>query len=509
MNDRTRWTFFFVFGLIVVMLGCFACGDDDSGNPQNGDEDVDLTENVSETEADAEDSLMTRLWGDWQPVGVSIKEMLGVASHMKQNEGEDEDRDFEFSKYDELGQAIVREHFRWNHIEAADDEWDFARVQTQVDMAQQHNVKLIPQVGYDVDWAKTGEGDSSLIPEEYGEFTRKVAEKYCDVIKDYELWNEPNIDVFWEPEPNPQHYGLLVKQAYENIKAVCPDARVSIGGLASYSLDDHFYERWWFLKELYAEHPDIGNYFDVLALHPYSALMSYPPEYDELNGEYQAEGQVLMIEMARDILAEIGKPDVPIWFTEVGWPSLSLGEEACARYMTRSALLASRDRIEAYLWYTFFDSEPEPGALDDFNNYFGLFGYPEDTEQPRREKKTWQAFKNLATVVGDARFVRDLSDDLELPDDVYVLGFLREDGTRLLAAWDGREVPDVKEKVTAAGGVDTTFELVLSLPEDVQEVIVTDSTGAELSRPTVDALSLTVTLDIDVKYIELLTGVER
>ncbi len=344
MQAGDCWKVLFPFLLIVAGL-TFACGDDTSNGISDGDGDVEVG---AEEELDAESSPLDTLWADWEPVGVSIAAMLGVASHMKQNEGEDENRNFEFGKYKELGQAIVREHFRWNHLEPEDDAWDFARVQTQVDMAQENNVRLIPQVGYDVDWAETGEGDSSLIPEEYGEFTRKVAEKYCDVIKDYELWNEPNIDVFWEPEPNPQHYGLLVKEGYTNIKAVCPDAQVSIGGLASYSLDDHFYERWWFLKELIVEHPDIGDYFDVLALHPYSCMMSYPPEYDELNGEYQAEGQVLMIEMAREMLAGIGKEDAPIWFTEVGWPTLSLGEEASARYLTRSALLASRDRIEAY-----------------------------------------------------------------------------------------------------------------------------------------------------------------
>ncbi len=145
--------------------------------------------------------------------------------------------------------------------------------------------------------------------------------------------------------------------------------------------------------------------------------------------------------------------------------------------------------------------------MDDFSNYFGLFGYPEDETEPRRVKKTWEAFRDLSQVVGDARFARDLSPELNLPDDVYVLGFLREDDSRLLAVWDGREKGDIIEGTEASGGMDTTYALSLPLPEDVAEAVIIDSSGAEESRyvpeAEEDSPTLEVTLDIHVRYIEL------
>jgi len=482
-----------------------ATPEEDSESIADGDSEFSEIEAETEDEAESADPL----WDGWQVQGAPLGDMLGVATHMYQGEGDNENRNFEFARYDELGGAVMRQHMRWDDLEPADDEWHFEEVADQVALAVQHGVRFIPQVGYDVGWAATGEGDSTLIPEEYAEFTGRVATEYCDVIKEYELWNEPDMSIFWEPEPDPQHYGTMVKQAYTAIKAACPDARVSLGGMASYS-DVDLFNRWWFLRGLYDAHPDIADYFDAVALHPYTFMVSYPPENDMIRegGSSNTESQTLMTQMARDILAEMGKADAPLWYTEVGWTTYGAEEETIARWLARSALIASRDGIEYWLWYTFFDSEPEPDEpTDNWSNFFGLFGWPGDAVEPRRTKPAWYALKGLSDVLGDAHFVRDLSQTLELPADVYVLGFMRPDGVRMLAAWDGREEPDRIDGKTQEGGPDTTFELTLPLPPAAQAVKIYDINGAEIAAESAFSSTpeptLSLTLDISVRYVEI------
>ena len=158
-------------------------------------------------------------WTGWTPAAWPLREMIGVASHMDQGPDPSPDRDFEFAHYAELGGGRIRQNMRWNKVEPADDQWRLDLYATQVSMAAERGIPLLPQVGYDVDWAKTGVGDSSLKPDEYAEYTARVASEFCWWIKDFECWNEENITRFWEPTPDAYRYGLMLKAAYPAIKA--------------------------------------------------------------------------------------------------------------------------------------------------------------------------------------------------------------------------------------------------------------------------------------------------
>ena len=493
--------------LFLLALGAFSCGDGANtpaprvdGDPGESEQ---AEEEAAEHEAEAEAEAEPGPYEGWACVSHPLGAMLGVASHMKQGEGQDANRDFEFARYAELGQAVLREHFRWDDIEPKDDEWHFEAVAEQVRLAKLNKVKMVAQVGYDVGWATFGgEGDSALSPTEYAEFTARVATEYCSYIKDYELWNEPDMTVFWEPTPDPVHYGEMVKAAYPAIKAVCPDARVSLGGMASYSDVDR-YNHWWFLKALHTAHPDIAQYFDVVSLHPYTFMDAQPPEYDRIKGTYHSESQTRLVAMAREVMSAMGKPAAPLWFTEIGWTSLLVDEDKTADFLTRSLLLAARDNVEYYLWYTFFDSEPEPDdTFGNWSNYFGLFGWPGDTTTPRREKPAWRTFKGLSKMMGTACFAHDFTSDWSLPNDVYALGFSRPAGGRVLALWDGRETPDEIEGVKDVGGKDTRYELSLPLPPGAKTLKFYDAAGTLVKTETATS-PLALTLSPQVQFIQI------
>jgi len=498
---------------VLALLGTVAVACGSTSRSAAGGDASDAQEVATEEAIDvgpeilADAPLETGPWANWTPAAEPLRKMIGIASHMDQGVEPNADRDFELAKYAELGGGRLRQNMRWNRVEPNDDDWRLEGYAKQVELASAQGIPVLPQVGYDVGWAMTVEdgGDSTLDPQEYAEYTARVAAEFCWWIKDYECWNEQNISRFWEPRPDPYHYGLMLKAAYPAIKAACPDARVSIGGLASWD-DVDLGERWGYLKKLYEAHPDIASYFDVLALHPYTWFQFAPPEQDQTVGvSFQAESQSRMTEIAREILALMGKPGAPIFYTEVGWPSYDLSEDDVARFAVRSVLLAARDGVEAWYWYTFFDDDPSSEAFRPHENHFGLFGWPGDPVAPRREKPAWRALKALAATIGAARYARDLSADLGAPNDVYVLGFVDDEGRRFLAAWDGREVPDNAPGEVIVASPDTTWELVLPLPPGATGVRVSDLVGAELPAPTVSAKrTVTVTLDRSVRYLVVL-----
>ncbi|MBI5525810.1 MAG: hypothetical protein HY897_05705 [Deltaproteobacteria bacterium] len=446
------------------------------------------------------------LWDGLAPVGPRVRDALGVSTHMKQDEGDDPLRDFEFARYAELGGARIREDYHWHRIEPAEGGWHFESVATQAAMARTNGVKALAMLAYGVDWAMPDGTTSGINPGKFGAFAGRVASEFCADIGEYEIWNEPNLSRFWTPGPDPAAYGGFLKAAHGAIKAACPGARVLSGGLSSWDDFDPF-SRWGFLSGLHRSHPDICEYFDVLAIHPYTFNQKPSPEHDWRSGGISFESQPAMTALARERLDEMGCPEKPLWFTEAGWPSYELDEPAQGRYLARSALLALRDGVEAYFWYTFWDGEPVTTGERPHENYFGLFGWPGGVD-PRRAKPAWLALKGLADVLGNARFSRDLSGDLGLPADIHALAFLRDDGAVVCALWDGRDDPDVANDGADEGGPGTTFDLDLPLPRGAAGYRLLGIDGRELSEGG-PAAALRVTLTPEVKYLEIPTTAGR
>ena len=482
-----------ILALLFSLFSCDGSSNADVASPSDGDTESD-TESETEEEAGC--------WDIVEGSGPVLRDIIGVSTHMKQDEGEDARRDFEFEKYVELGGIRIREDYHWHKIEPADDDWHMESVSTQVEMARQNGVSILAMLAYEVDWATSGEETSSIDPAQYGEFAGRVAGEFCTDIKEYEIWNEPNWERFWPPEPDPGHYAKFLKAAYQAIKSACPDARVLTAGLSSWDLTRPL-ERWWFLRAMHEEHPDICGYFDILALHPYTFNQKPSPEQDYfLSPDLSFEGQSWMTRIAREMLEEMGCGAKPIWFTEMGWPSYELVEEDQGSFLARSILLAVRDGVEAYFWYTFWDGEPTTEGFRPQESYFGLFGWP-GAEDPRREKASWRAMKGLADTAGAARFVRDLSAPLDLPNDVYALLFAEDDGTLVLALWDGRDNPDRSEEGDEEGGPDTTFDLELPLPPDLSGIRRLDMYGNELaSHGGIDHLPVTLTTSVQYLLVE-------
>jgi hypothetical protein len=86
----------------------------------------------------------------------------------------------------------------------------------------------------------------------------------------WQVWNEPNFSVFWQPLPDPAAYAKLLAASAPAIRAADPRARVALAGVAP--VGDGI-PTWQFLRRLFRI-PGTRRNFDLVALHPYSANLA-------------------------------------------------------------------------------------------------------------------------------------------------------------------------------------------------------------------------------------------
>ncbi len=379
-------------------------------------------------------------WAGLTPSGMRVGDVLGMATQMYDGPRASPERDFEIQKLVSSGWKRIRISIDWGHVEPAQDQFTWERTDPFIAMLTAAGLQVDGRLSYGVDWAAPDEDDSAIEPADFADYGAHVAAHYCGVVDSWELWNEQNIRRFWQPEPDPDRYGAILKATYVAIHAACPTAKVLIGGLSCFDQYTFHEGLYYFVEAMHAAHPDIGQYFDALAIHPYTFIQTTSPEWS-----WQGEKQELwpdlpgQIALARQRLAAVGAPGKPIWLTEWGWPSLIVGKSGQAKFLARAALLALAAGVEDLDWYTFFDKEPG----DDFpptEDYFGLFTWP-GAEGGPTEKPAWKAATALSRVLGTSRFAGDLGEALGLPEGAHALAFVDEsDGHHTLAAWDA--VPD-------------------------------------------------------------------
>ena len=145
----------------------------------------------------------------------------------------------------------------------------------------------------------------------------------------YEIGNEPNLYWAWSEgasgrqNPDPAKYTALLKIAYQEIKAVDPDAIVVAAGMAtvgpaSPTERPPAYPQAWndlmFGQAMY-DHGARG-YFDAMGGHPYG--FAYEPERDPTQPTVNGLAFRRM-EQLHQVMVANGDGDTPIWGTEWGW----------------------------------------------------------------------------------------------------------------------------------------------------------------------------------------------
>ena len=260
-------------------------------------------------------------------------------------------------------------------------------------------------------------------PADYARYAQAVAGHYGDEVMAWEVWNEENEGWrFWAPREDPPAYARLLCAAHDALKAADPATPVLYGGLffpavagqPGMSAPD-------FLDATYRADPRLGRCFDVLAYHPYP----YPFTAPEL--DVPLRGSVLS---ARDdmqaVLDEHGDGAMPLWITEVGWPThdrtYGVSETKQAQYVARMEAATFAQGVPLLTWYTYGDYEDPSGA-----NQEAAFGFFRADGSP---KPAYAALRTFARVMRGARFAADRSAGRR-----FEVEYRRPDGTTITALW--------------------------------------------------------------------------
>jgi polysaccharide biosynthesis protein PslG len=186
-------------------------------------------------------------------------------------------------------------------------------------------------------------------PRDYGNVLAMLAKRYAGRRVVWEMWNEPNLDYFFNSQDNAADYSALIKAAYPIAKREAPGVTLIAGAL---SLAD-----FGFLEAMYGH--GVKGHFDAFSVHPYS------PSGGSDSSDYGLRHGVPAI---RALMLTHGD-DKPLWLTEVGTPSTApANEHTQAQHLTQIYATVRRwSYVRAALWY-----ETRDDASGEFPG-FGLY----------------------------------------------------------------------------------------------------------------------------------------
>ncbi len=201
---------------------------------------------------------------------------------------------------------------------------------------------------------------------QYARWAADVAARYKPQgVNTFEIWNEPNSALFWQPTPNPSAYTADLVAAHAAIKAVDPAAFIISGGLAPTTSKNGNISAIDFLKAMYAD--GAKGSFDALGYHAYS-FPALPDTYESGWSEMAQTNPSL-----RSVMKRNGDGKKPIWITEFGAPSggpNGVGEAAQAIALTQGVTnVKAAPWIGALYVYTWQDAGIDPRNAQD---WFGL-----------------------------------------------------------------------------------------------------------------------------------------
>jgi YVTN family beta-propeller protein/VCBS repeat-containing protein len=240
-----------------------------------------------------------------------------------------------FTKLQAQGIDQVRILLPWAGIEPQNGVYDWTAVDRMVDTATARGITVLGVLNNTPDWAAVpGQPPLSGSPanlQQFGDFVTAVATHLAGKVADYEVWNEPNYDVFWSPEPDATQYTALLKVAYVAIKTADPNAMVIAGAVGS--TIDHLDANGQvitvnpveFVYDMYLA--GARGYFDAISFHPYDFTVPFS------QGDEYYEDPLSQAERIHDLMVQVGDGNKKIWATEYGEPSAIAGEDQQAAYL--------------------------------------------------------------------------------------------------------------------------------------------------------------------------------
>ena len=273
---------------------------------------------------------------------------MGMGLYLCRLDGKDMDRSAQMGR--DAGVKWSREDFGWSRIEPQRGQFHWDYYDRLLACAKRNGITVYAIVGYWSPWTKpyTEEGI-----DDYVRFLKELVKRYRGDIKQWEIWNEPNI-FFWQgPKPL---YATLLTKSYAAVHQIDPSAQVL--GLSTAGIDFRF------IDDMLARKAP----FDVLTIHPYRRTLDDQAFISDL----KRVSDVVRLPSSDDLQSRPTGRRRPVWLTEMGWathvPHNALGQDfqpntqrAQAELIARSYLCSIVSGVEPRtFWYDFRNDGDDP-----------------------------------------------------------------------------------------------------------------------------------------------------
>jgi len=237
----------------------------------------------------------------------------------------------------------------WRHLEPQKGQFNWAVLDEQVSVAQQHGATILYTSDLVPQWAakdpgscrpssssssaagcKSGVNDGR----DWDEFVAALATRYKGKIEVYELWNEPDQD-FTGPMSD---FVPLTQHMHDIIRKIDPDAMIASPAPVNANWADRYFSAGG-VKDV-----------DVVTVHGYP---THRPAKPEILGPEKAEPM-------KTIMAKYGIAGKPLWDTEASWGDNTYGvndPQEQAGFVARFYLLHWSNGFTRFYWYSWDDNE--------------------------------------------------------------------------------------------------------------------------------------------------------
>ena len=322
---------------------------------------------------------------------------LGVNIHFYQGNRQD------FSLLTEAGVDTVRMDVFWSVVEIQKGRYDFSYHDQLIKDLEDTGIRLLFIIDYSNNIYDNGRPPKTEEAREAcARMCSALAKRYAGKNIIWELWNEPNIERFWEPRPDAENYVGWCKHAVAAIRQADPNA--CIVAPASSGIDFPFLEACF--------RNGLLQLVDGVSVHPYRDA-SHGPE--TVFKDYERLKELIERHRPRNRM-------IPVLCTEWGYPAVHISKELQGKYLAREWLCNMAQDIPVSIWYEWRDGGRSPDEAE--HNYGTL-------TRDYSPKPAYLAMKTLISQFRD--FTPRGRWDLGSSDDDAVL-FSRDD-EMTLALW--------------------------------------------------------------------------
>ncbi len=349
----------------------------------------------------------------------AIPEGLGVNIHFT------DPKPGELKMLSEAGVRWVRMDFKWDLTEQKKGEYDFGAYDRLMFELSRFGLRALFILDYGNPLYEGGappRTDTSR--RAFAGWAVAAAKRFAGRGVIWEVYNEPNNDMFWSPKPNVNEYAALALAVGRAFREHVPKEKII--GPAVGEMDFAFLEGCFKAGLL--------EYWSAVSVHPY---LRTDPEL--VASDYCRLKELIKKYAPRNIQSRSGNPEsatankeIPIISSEWGyssaWPGMNEAKQG--ELLARQWLVNQANGVSVSIWY---DWQDDGSDRNDPEHHFGMVvnDYHKARDPVYDPKPAYQAAKTLTSFFGGYRFQRRLN--IGDPND-FVLVFENGDSQRF-AAW--------------------------------------------------------------------------